>query len=91
MTKADLIEKAHTRTGVAKGKVQEVIDAAFAELGEALASGEFYTHTGFGKFSIQSQAERIGRNPRTGQEITIPASRRIKFSMGKALKDRLNS
>ena len=90
MIKADLVEKVHTRTGVAKGKVQEVIEATFAELGEVLASGESYTHTGFGKFSIHSQAERTGRNPRTGEVIKIKSAKIPKFKAGKALKDAVN-
>lgn len=90
MTKADLIELVHTRTGLSKAKAQEAIEAVFSELGEIMASGESYTHTGFGKFAVQTQKEHKGRNPRTGDEITIPEYRRVKFSTGKTLKERLN-
>lgn len=63
MTKAELVEKVQSRTGLPKQEVKQVINAVFSELGEVLASGESYTHTGFGTFSVQTQKEHKGRNP----------------------------
>ena len=58
-----------------------------AKAREALASGESVTFTGFGSFKVVERAARKGRNPRTGKEITIPASKVAKFTPGKGLKD----
>ena len=77
MTKAELVEKIHAKAGLpTKAKAEE-----------ALASGESVTFTGFGSFKVVERAARKGRNPRTGKEITIPASKVAKFTPGKGLKD----
>lgn len=88
MTKADLISiiqsKAGLDTKVAAGKA---LDATLEALGEALANGDAITLVGFGTFKVSERAARTGRNPRTGQEIQIPAAKTVKFSPGKRLKD----
>ena len=85
MTKAELVEKIHAKAGLpTKAKAEEAVVAA---LREALASGESVTFTGFGSFKVVERAARKGRNPRTGKEITIPASKVAKFTPGKGLKD----
>ena len=87
MTKAELVEKIHAKAGLpTKAKAEEALDAV-AALREALASGESVTFTGFGSFKVVERAARKGRNPRTGKEITIPASKVAKFTPGKGLKD----
>lgn len=90
MTKSELAEKIGENAGLSKTKAVEAVETVFAVLTDALADGESYTHTGFGSFSVQDRPERKGRNPQTGEEITIPASRVVKFNMGKKLKERLN-
>ena len=80
MTKADL---------PTKSKAEEALDAVIDCLQEALASGETVTFTGFGSFKVNERAERKGRNPRSGEEITIPACKVVKFTPGKSLKDAL--
>ena len=88
MTKAELVEKIHAKAGLpTKAKAEEALDAVVASLREALASGESVTFTGFGSFKVVERAARKGRNPRTGKEITIPASKVAKFTPGKGLKD----
>lgn len=80
MTKAELVEKIHAKAGLpTKAKAEEALDAVVAALREALASGESVTFTGFGSFKVVERAARKGRNPRTGKEITIPASKVAKF------------
>ena len=88
MTKAELVEKIHAKAGLpTKAKAEEALDAVVASLREALASGESVTFTGFGSFKVVERAARKGRNPRTGKEITIPASKVAKFTPGQGLKD----
>ena len=88
MTKAELVEKIHAKAGLpTKAKAEEALDAVVASLREALADGESVTFTGFGSFKVVERSERKGRNPRTGEECLIPASRVVKFTPGKALKE----
>ena len=78
MTKADLVDKIHAKA---------VLDAAISVLSETIANGEQVSFTGFGSFKVVERSERKGRNPRTGEECLIPASRVVKFTPGKALKE----
>lgn len=88
MTKAELIDKIHAKSGLStKAKTEMALDATVAVLGEALASGEDVTFTGFGTFKVTDRAPRKGRNPRTGAEIEIPACKVVRFSPGKSLKE----
>lgn len=90
MTKAELIDKIYTKAGLAsKAKAEEALDAVLSSIQEALAAGETLTFTGFGSFKVSERAERQGRNPRSGEPITIPACKVVKFTPGKALKDAL--
>lgn len=88
MTKAELVEKIYSKAGLpTKALAEDALDAVIASLREALAAGESVTFTGFGSFKVVERAARKGRNPRTGKEITIPASKVAKFTPGKGLKD----
>ena len=90
MTKAELVEKICTKAGLsAKSEAEAVLNAVLAELGSALASGSSVTFTGFGTFKVTQRAARRGRNPRTHEEMDIPACNVVKFIPGKALKDSL--
>lgn len=88
MTKAELVQKIHAKSGLAtKAQTEAALDATIAALTDALKSGESVTFTGFGSFKVTNRAARKGRNPRTGKEITIPASKAVKFTPGKMLKE----
>ena len=88
MTKAELVEKIHAKAGLpTKTLAEAALDAVVAALREALAQGETVSFTGFGSFKVIERAARKGRNPRTGKEIVIPASKVAKFTPGKMLKD----
>lgn len=90
MTKADLIDKVAAVDGIPSKRVAgEAIDAIFEALKKALKKGDTFTYQGFGTFKVQSYKARKGVNPRTGQKITIPASKRPKFSASKVLIDSL--
>lgn len=91
MTKAELVEKIYVKASLpTKAKAEEALEAVLSSLKEALASGESVTFTGFGTFKVVDRPERPGRNPRTKEEITIPACKVVKFTPGKALKDCVN-
>ncbi len=88
MTKAELVQKIHAKSGLAtKVQSEAALDAVVAALTDALRGGDSVTFTGFGSFKVTSRAARKGRNPRTGAEIVIPASKAVKFTPGKALKE----
>lgn len=88
MTKEGLIQAvmkaAKTET---KKQAQQAVEAVFAAITKSLARGEEVTVTGFGTFSTRKSVVRSGRNPKTGESITIPALVKPKFKAGKALKE----
>lgn len=88
MTKENLVEAVlkATKCGTKK-QAQQAVEAVFAAITKSLARGEEVTVTGFGTFRTAKSAARSGRNPKTGESITIPASVKPKFKAGKALKD----
>lgn len=87
MTKAELIEKIAGGAGLSKADAVRSLDAALDAIKAGLKKGQKVTLVGFGTFSVSKRKARKGRNPRTGQEIKIPAAKIPKFSAGKALKD----
>ena len=87
MTKAELIDKVASGTGLSKADASRALDATLNSIKSALKKGQKITLVGFGTFSVVKRKTRKGRNPRTGQVITIPAAKVPKFSAGKALKD----
>ncbi len=78
---------AATETNEAAAK--KAIAAVFDQIAEAVARGEEISLPGFGKFSVKDRPERAGRNPATGEAITIAASKKVLFTPAKGLKDRL--
>ncbi|QLA17272.1 HU family DNA-binding protein [Desulfolutivibrio sulfoxidireducens] len=88
MAKADLIEKVQVKAGFdTKAAAGKALDAVVEVIKDALVAGETVTLTGFGSFKVSERAARTGRNPQTGKEINIPASKAVKFTVGKALKE----
>ena len=87
MTKTDLIAQVAANTEMSKKSAELAVNAAFEALGKAMAEGEKITISGFGTFEVRERPERKGRNPQTGAEITIEASKLPAFKAGKALKD----
>jgi DNA-binding protein HU-beta len=90
MTKNDLADTVAQRTGLSAGQAREAIDAAFDAVSSELAGGGEVSLAGFGKFSVSRRAAREGRNPATGERISIAASNSAKFSAASALKKRIN-
>lgn len=87
MTKAELIAAVAREAKITKTAAAQAIDSITATITKDLKRGGRITVTGFGTFSVANRKARTGRNPRTGQEIRIPASKTAKFTPGKALKE----
>ena len=90
MNKADLIDSVSNSSGLPKSKVDEVIGATIDCIIKSVTKGDNVQLVGFGTFGSGKRAARMGRNPRTGEEIKIPASKTVKFTAGKAFKDSVN-
>lgn len=90
MNKAELIAAVAEKTGMSKKDTEAVVSTALDTIVAAMAEGEKVQLVGFGSFEVKKRAERIGRNPKTKEEIQIPASRVPVFKAGKALKDAVN-
>lgn len=87
MTKAELIDKIAASAGITKADAAKSLDATIDSVKAALKKGHKVTLVGFGTFSVNKRKARKGRNPRTGEEIKIPATKVPKFTAGKSLKD----
>lgn len=87
MNKTELVSAVSKKAEISKKDAVKVVDATFAAIEEALAKGEKVQLIGFGTFEVRERAARKGRNPQTGEEIEIPASKIPAFKPGKALKD----
>ena len=91
MNKAEMADRLAARTGLGKAVAREAVDGVFAIIGEALADGEEVRIAGFGTFGTRSRPARTGRNPRTGEAVSISASISPTFKAGKTMKDAVNS
>lgn len=85
--KAELIDNVAAKTGLTKKDATVAVDAVFSTIQASLAKGDKVQLIGFGNFEVRERAARKGRNPQTGAEISIPASKVPAFKPGKALKD----
>ena len=90
MNKADLVAAMAEKAGVSKNDAEASLKAFTDVVAEELKKGEKIQLVGFGTFEVSERAARTGRNPQTGAEMTIAASKAPKFKAGKALKDSLN-
>lgn len=87
MNKADLISKVAEKTDFTKKDAEKAVSAVLSSIEEALSGGEKVQLVGFGTFEIRNRAARKGRNPQTGQEIKIAATKVPVFKAGKALRE----
>jgi len=85
--KQELVTDVATATGLTKKDATAAVEAVFASIQETLAKGDKVQLIGFGNFEVRTRAARKGRNPQTGEEIEIAASKIPAFKPGKALKD----
>ncbi|ERG66116.1 MULTISPECIES: HU family DNA-binding protein [Exiguobacterium] len=87
MNKTELIQAVAEKANVSKKEATQVVEATFESITEALQNGDKIQLIGFGTFEVRERAARKGRNPRTKEDIEIPASKVPAFKAGKALKD----
>jgi len=87
MSKAELVEKIADQAKLTKVDAERALNAFLNVITASLKEGEDVTLVGFGTFTVGDRAERQGRNPQTGEVITIAAKKVVKFKPGKALKD----
>jgi DNA-binding protein HU-beta len=90
VNKNELIDAVAAATELKKTEASKAIDAVFSSIEDALKKGDEVRLVGFGTFSVAERSASEGRNPRTGEKITIAASKQAKFKPGKTLKDALN-
>jgi DNA-binding protein HU-beta len=87
MNKAELISAVAQKTGLSRKNSEKAVCAVFDTITENLSEGEKVQVVGFGAFEVKQRAAHIGRNPRTKEEVRIPASRVPSFKAGKVLKE----
>ena len=89
MTKAELTDKIANSAGISRTAASNALNSILENITKTLQKGQKVTLLGFGTFSVQQRKARSGRNPKTGEEIKIPASKSPKFTAGTALKNSL--
>lgn len=90
MNKMELIAAMADETGFTKADAEKALSAFIHQVEAALKDGEKVQLTGFGSFEVKERAARIGRNPKTDEEVSIPASKAPVFKAGKSLKEAVN-
>ena len=90
MNKTELVAAMAAKADISKKDAEAALKAFTDVVGEQLKKGKKIQLVGFGTFEVSKRAKRTGRNPRTGEEMVIPASKSPKFKPGKALKDAIN-
>ena len=90
MNKQDLISAVAERSGLSKSDASKAVEGVFDSISAALKKGDEVRLVGFGTFSVSQRKASTGRNPRTGETMTIKASAQPKFKAGKGLKDSVN-
>ena len=89
MNKVELIAAVAAKAGLSKKDAEKALNAALESIAAALQAEEKVQLVGFGSFETKTREARVGRNPKTGEEIQIPASKLPVFKAGKALKDQV--
>ena len=87
MNKAELIDAVAKMTKHSKAQTEQMVDAFMSVVQNTLSSGNNVQMIGFGTFSVEKRAARVGRNPATGAELKIAAKKVVKFKVGSKLKD----
>ncbi|MGE3551066.1 MAG: integration host factor subunit alpha [Geobacter sp.] len=90
MTKADIVEKIHSTTGLSKKDSAAMMESVFTIMKESLEAGESIKVSGFGNFEVKQKDARRGRNPQTGEAITIEARKVLTFKPSTLLRQAVN-
>lgn len=91
LTRADLAEALVEKIGLPRNESQELVELVLSEISDALAKGEPVKLSSFGSFGIREKGQRIGRNPKTGEEVPITPRRVLVFRPSNIMKDRINA
>lgn len=91
LTRADLAEALVEKVGLPRNESQELVELILSEISDALAGGDPVKLSSFGSFGIREKGERIGRNPKTGEEVPITPRRVLVFRPSNIMKDRINA
>ncbi|MGH9612635.1 MAG: HU family DNA-binding protein [Bryobacteraceae bacterium] len=86
MIKLDIVNAVVNRTGVSRTKAEQAVETVFEAMKSALGKGERIELRRFGVFNVRPRKTGIGRNPRTGQEVSIPPGKAVRFKPGKELQ-----
>jgi DNA-binding protein HU-beta len=84
--KLDIVNAVVTKTGVTRTKAEQAVETVFGAMKQALGKGERIELRRFGVFNVRPRKTGIGRNPRTGQEVSIPPGKAVRFKPGKELQ-----
>ena len=84
--KLDIINEVVTKTGITKTKAEQAVETVFEGMKQALSRGDRIELRGFGVFNVRPRKTGIGRNPRTGAEVSIPPGKAVRFKPGKELQ-----
>ena len=90
VTRADLCEAVYQQVGLSRTESAQLVEMVLKEIADCLARGETVKLSSFGSFVVRDKGERIGRNPKTGQEVPIQPRRVLVFRASHVLKDRIN-
>ena len=90
MNKSDIVAKVAAETGMSQSALDMALGKVFKTISDGLSGGEDVAISGFGSFTVRERKERQGRNPATGEPMTIKASKSVGFKAAKALKDAVN-
>ncbi len=91
ITRADLTEAVYQEVGLSRNESAELVETVLKEIADALAKGEMVKLSSFGSFSVRQKGRRIGRNPKTGDEVPILPRKVLVFRPSHVLKDRINA
>jgi integration host factor subunit alpha len=91
VTRAQLSEAVYQEVGLSRNESAELVESVIAEISGALERGEIVKISSFGSFAVRQKGQRIGRNPKTGQEVPISPRRVLVFRASHALKNQINS
>jgi len=91
LSKSDIVEVIASKMGLPKTKSEDIVTLVFDTIQDNLQKGEKVSIVSFGTFEVRQSNARMGRNPKTGESIQIPAKRSVKFKAGKGLKETVRS
>ena len=90
VTRADLSEAVYQEVGLSRNESADLVESVLSEIADTLTSGETVKISSFGSFSVRQKGERVGRNPKTGEEVPILPRKVLVFRASNVLKNRIN-